>query len=299
MASPVLRMASAMSRALPTGWVDGLSRSRAGAILRKLVNASAPAGKTEVTVAAGPLQGARLRLDLRSEKYYWLGSYEPDTVAAIAAVCKEGDVVYDVGANIGYTALLFGRAVGESGRVVAFEPLPANAERVVEHIQMNRLESRVTVEAAAVSSQRGKDRFLVHDLHGMGKLEGSDGRTGTYAGTLEVDTIALDDYAFEAGRRPPSVIKLDIEGGGAQAMAGMKRVLAEARPVFLAELHGPEEREVVVATLRDHGYDLREMRSGLPPWRDGSSAAWKSHVVALPPGGDRPNGTRGGRSLRR
>lgn len=50
---------------------------------------------------------------------------------------------------------------------------------------------------------------------------------------------------------------MDIEGGGKVAILGMERVLAEARPIVPAELHGREEGEVVCNALCRHGYTLR------------------------------------------
>ncbi len=278
----VLSLVSATARVLSPARVEALSRTRFGSVLRSLINRAAPSGPVEVAIAAGPLKGARMRLDLRAEKYYWLGAYEPDTVATIQEMCEKGDVVYDIGANLGYTALLFAKAVGKEGVVVAFEPLPENATRVEEHIAMNQVGARVTVEAMAISDATGTERFLVHELHGMGKIEGSSGRKEGYADVVEVPAISVDDYVFGRGGPTPAVIKLDIEGGGGKAISGMARVLADVRPVVLAELHGAEERDAVVGALRAHRYDLREMRRGLPKWTDAMNKGWKSHVAGIP-----------------
>jgi len=91
----------------------------------------------EVRVRAGELAGARLLLDLRYEKAYWLGTHEPAIEAALLRLFGPGDVVYDVGAHAGFFAVLAQRAAGVSGRVVAFEPNPDVAERLRSTLELN------------------------------------------------------------------------------------------------------------------------------------------------------------------
>jgi FkbM family methyltransferase len=68
------------------------------------------------------MEGARLLLDLRVDKDLWLGTYEPEVSSALRTFCGPGMIAYDLGANVGYTALLLARTVGPDGQVVAFEP---------------------------------------------------------------------------------------------------------------------------------------------------------------------------------
>ena len=58
-----------------------------------------------------------MKLDLRAEKDYWLGTYEPDLQAAARKLVQPGGTVYDVGANIGFISLACANLVGMSGRV--------------------------------------------------------------------------------------------------------------------------------------------------------------------------------------
>ena len=136
----VLRIAALTARWLPQDakrWLYRLGPlTRA---LRSTLNRAAPTGWTDVRVAAGELSGMWLSLDLQSEKDYWLGTYEPDLQATVRDVVRPGMTVYDLGANIGYLTLLFATVVGTEGRVVAFEPLPSNLERLKAHVARNSL----------------------------------------------------------------------------------------------------------------------------------------------------------------
>jgi hypothetical protein len=66
-----------------------------------------------------------------------LGAYEPGTRAAYSSLIKEGDVVLDIGANIGAHTLHFARLVGPSGRVYAIEPTDYAAERLQMNLALN------------------------------------------------------------------------------------------------------------------------------------------------------------------
>ena len=60
------------------------------------------------------------------KQYIITGIWEELTTALLIETIKEGDIVVDIGANIGYFTLLAARLVGENGRVYAFEPEPLN-----------------------------------------------------------------------------------------------------------------------------------------------------------------------------
>ncbi|MEO0271926.1 MAG: FkbM family methyltransferase [candidate division WOR-3 bacterium] len=116
---------------LPQSIRLGLYKTSFASFIRNYMNRVVPNGLTLVNVASGPVKNMKLYLNLKEEKYYWLGTYEPQLIAAIYDLCRPGMIVYDIGANIGYISLVFARVVGK-GRVFAFEPLPANAKNVFE-----------------------------------------------------------------------------------------------------------------------------------------------------------------------
>jgi hypothetical protein len=75
---------------------------------------------------------------------------------------------------------------------------------------------------------------------------------------------------------------MDIEGGEVMALPGMARVLREAHPLMLMELHGPESARVAWEMLTAAGYTLCEMRTGYPRIPSLSALDWKAYLVALP-----------------
>jgi FkbM family methyltransferase len=251
-------------------------------LIRGSLNAAAPKGIAEVTIAAGILEGLHMALNLHTEKDYWLGTYEPDLQAAVSQIIKPGMVVYDIGANIGYISLMAARLVEKQGNIFSFEALPANIARLNQNLALNSLLERVRVIHAAVVDKAGEVCFLTHASGAMGKALGSAGRDEHYTQTIKVQGIALDDFVYILGNLPPAVIKLDIEGGEGMALAGMKHLLKEARPLLLIELHGEEAARQVWDCLKAASYTLQSMRKGAAAIRSLSELDWKAYVIAVP-----------------
>jgi len=281
MTNPLLSLASFAARILPAPVKQAVYRvGPLARLIRGSLSKAAPTGLNEVKIAAGDLAGFTLQLDLQTEKDYWLGTYELELQAALRALVKPGMVAYDVGANIGYVTLLLVKAVGEAGRVFALEALPANVERLRRNVALNGMDSRVSIFAGAVAQAEGPVRFLVHPSGGMGKAEGSAGRAGQYQTEITVPGISLDEFVYQQGNPPPQVVKMDIEGGEVLALPGMRRLLAEARPLLLLELHGPEAARVTWETLTAAGYEICKMKRGYPRIPSLEALGWKAYVIA-------------------
>ncbi len=284
MKRPLFRLAATLSRLLPTALKQQLYRlGPISHLIRSSLNRVVPTGCAEVEIAAGALAGARMTLNLQTEKDYWLGTYETNLQTAIQALVQPGWVAYDVGANIGYISLLLARAVGEKGRVFSFEALPSNLSRLRANLALNHLGDRVVVIEGAVAATAESVRFLVGPSGAMGKVAGSAGRSYPERDALEVPGIVLDDFVYQDGHPPPQVVKMDIEGGEVLALRGMARLLAECRPLVLMELHGPQAARVSWEVLTSAGYRIHRMAPGFPPAHTLEALDWKSYLVAFPP----------------
>lgn len=284
----ILSLAASTARLLPDWMKKGVYRVKPLArFIRNGLNQAAPQGMTQITIAAGANAGMQMLIDLQSEKDYWLGTYEADLQHAVADLVRPGMVIYDVGANIGYISLMLARAAGESGRVFSFEALPANLERLRANLALNPEGKRVSVVAAAVIDREGPAHFLVGPSGGMGKAEGSAGRSTQddrviYSETITVSGLSLDAFIYQQGNPPPQAIKMDIEGGEILALPGMQRLLKDAHPMLLMELHGPQAAGVAWEALTSAGYRICQMAPTYPPVTSAAQLDWKAYLVALP-----------------
>jgi FkbM family methyltransferase len=280
MSELILSIAAGLARMLPPAWKRAIYRLKPVAdLIRRGLNRAAPQGLTQIQVAAGDLEGLMLALDLHAEKDYWLGTYEPDLQLAIRDLVQPGWVAYDVGANIGYISLLLARAVGPNGRVISFEALPDNLERLRTNLGLNDLGVPVQVVPGAVVDRARVVEFLVGPSGGMGKAAGSAGREVAYRQKLNVEGISLDEFVFTQGNPIPQVIKMDIEGGEILALPGMARLLVEASPLILIELHGPISVKTAWDCLTQAGYRISQMQPGYPVVASIHALDWKAYLI--------------------
>ena len=172
----------------------------------------------------GPMKGRNFSC-VSNEAYFMLGSHrESDLQHLVLQTVKAGDIVYDIGAHVGYTALLFSSLVGENGFVFAFEPSPANYVRLRGNMDDNRVPNVTTIDAA-VSDHEGV--AFLEERGTQSAIAAGQGAAGT--ATSKVRTMRLDDFVYRDGHPPPTVVKLDVEGHGGAVLEGMTQVLRSAR----------------------------------------------------------------------
>ena len=184
------------------------------------------------------------------------GVYEPFESQMIVNAARLGDVVLDIGANVGYYTLQLARAVGPNGHIVAFEPDRENFSVLKRNVEMNGY-TNVTLVAKAVGAARGKLKLYVsnENLGDHRTYDSGEGRP-----SYEVEVVALDDYQFDR----VDVIKMDIQGAEALAIAGMQQLIAanEGLQIFSEfwpfglRAAGTEPRGFL-RTLRSAGFTLR------------------------------------------
>ncbi len=148
------------------------------------------------------------------------GCWEPEVTMALNRLLKEGMVVVDIGANVGYYTLLAAHAVGPRGLVHAFEPEPKNYELLQRNVQENGYTNIVAVRKA-VSDKTGPGQLWL-DPGDPGRHSLGGGPAG--CAPVPVDTVSLDDY-FGHSDRLPDVLKVDAEGAEELILSGMKRIL--------------------------------------------------------------------------
>ncbi len=160
------------------------------------------------------------------------GTHEIQVQQALVRSLHTGDVVWDVGANIGSLTLLAARIVGPGGHVVAFEPDADCARAIRTNAALNDLHQVEVVEAAVAARSGVADLVVVRDRLWTRLASVGDHHQGEQR--VEVPTVALDDLAGPQ----PALIKIDVEGAELDVVAGMTRLLREARPIVVCEMHG-------------------------------------------------------------
>ena len=136
----------------------------------------------------------------------------------------EGDIVIDVGANIGYYTLIFAQLVGKSGKVIAFEPESKNFEILKKNIEINNYDN-VIVEQKIVSEKCGKMKLYVSDSDIVGhRIQ----QMKNLKNFIEVESVTLDDYMEKLHLdKKVNFIKIDVEGAEPKVLEGSNKILEE------------------------------------------------------------------------
>jgi FkbM family methyltransferase len=193
-------------------------------------------------------------------------------VKARPTLLANGDVI-DVGANIGYTATLFGRAIKAPYRVHAFEPEERNFRWLEHAIERANLEDRVVANRAAVGARDGTiDLWHNAAHHGDHRIATDQLRASIDdAAVQRVPLTTIDSYVARANCQAVSFIKIDVQGFEPEVLAGMGETLRRNPGLEVAV-------ELMPTALEELGFDpsrfLHELARALPRLaileRDGS-----------------------------
>ena len=194
-------------------------------------------------IRRGPLHG--LKWVLTSGSKFIQGTYEPTQTALFMDCVREGHVVFDVGAHVGYYTALASIRTGSTGRVIAFEPRPLNLRFLRCHLRLNHL-ANVTVIESCVGETTGEARFDTRTGTGTGHLSDD--------GELPVKLVSLDGLVQQGTIPAPHVIKMDVEGAELRVLAGAENILRTARPILLISTHGPDNYRGVITCLEARNY---------------------------------------------
>lgn len=145
------------------------------------------------------------------------GIWEPYETALLRAFLKPGDVFVDVGANIGYFAVIAADAVGARGRVIAFEPDPDNYRLLRHNARLNGFEHRIETVCAGLSDGAGESAlYLSEDNLGDHRIfAGGDGRR-----SVPVRLYRGCDFLASRPRRL-DLVKIDTQGAEYRVLAGL------------------------------------------------------------------------------
>jgi FkbM family methyltransferase len=150
----------------------------------------------------------------------------------LTTLARDGGVILDVGANIGFYGVLMGRT-SRHANIFCFEPHPVTSSHVREHIAMNGLDN-VELVQAAVSDAPGELPLYDHGAGDEGKFSLREG--GASMGTVSVPVLTLDAFVAERELQDVSLIKADVEGFEPEVLRGARETIARDLPSMCLEI---------------------------------------------------------------
>jgi|SRR5579884_1470587 len=202
-----------------------------------------------------------------------LEDYRHD-MAIFRDLVHPGDVVLDVGANLGFVSVMFAQLVQPGGHVFSFEPSPHTYAKLVKTVELNGLRDVVTPLNLGCGSAASTAW-----LKRVSRSSGNDSivnAQGTDSEVIHIDTLdALSQRYFPK----VDLIKIDTEGYEPEVLLGARELIARCRPVVYLEMGGEylASTQRSLEILEEYGYDL-----DLPAGLDWTQVANGSNFVARP-----------------
>ena len=194
---------------------------------------------------------------------------------------QTGNVVWDVGANVGLFSFSAAHHAGPEGQVLAFEPDTWLVQLLRRSASVQPASSaRVEVVPVAVANECDLRTFhlslrsrATNALSGYGAVAG---------GIKEEQTVSAVSLDWCAKRRPlPDVIKIDVEGAELEVLNGARYILEVRRPVIVCEVSAASSPGVTTL-LRDMGYRIFNADAPTASRTELPAAPWSTLAIAAP-----------------
>lgn len=178
--------------------------------------------------------------------------HEPISTGILAKFLRKGHCCLDIGANIGYYALLTAWVIGREGLLVAIEPHPENFNLLLENISMNDLGNMVCFNAAC-SNYDGYGHMRVTPQSNWHSLVQDGNNGGLQVEVKRVDTLAK-------GLERLDLMRMDVEGHEYKVIEGSHKTIETFRPYLFIEFHptlaGKNTTLKLLARLKGYDYEI-------------------------------------------
>lgn len=168
---------------------------------------------------------------------YHDGKWDKHVFATCKEVLSEGDVFYDLGANIGVMSLMLAKAYEDKITIYSFEPQPDLSRAIAVSAKINNFQNIHVYEAMLGEQNEETDLFLSeHSVHAS-SVARADATQSIKRKMYTIDAL-VDSQVI----RPPDVIKIDVEGGELATFKGAKHTLSRHKPKIIFENDNNTER---------------------------------------------------------
>jgi FkbM family methyltransferase len=210
--------------------------------------------------------GSKMYLNLKdkgiSTDLIAFGIREHLVTNAIKKLLKKGEIVVDIGANIGYYALLGAKLVGEEGKVFAIEPVVENIEILKKNILLNNY-SNIEVFKLAIGDKNQEGEIYLSEYSNLASLiDRKKFETGEKIKKEKVKIVTLDKFLED--KPLPDLVRMDVEGYEYEVIKGMENLLKTKKSFkIFAEIHldnSPESKErifEILDILAHYGFKLK------------------------------------------
>jgi FkbM family methyltransferase len=185
-------------------------------------------------------------------KGYWFYGKKREffSMQRFSEIVKPGMTVLEIGGHIGYLATYYSFLVGQSGKVIVFEPGKNNLAYLNKNVKFSSFKNIIIEEIAAGNQNctmtfyldplTGQNNSLVKDFDGFIRNRELSVQPSADSVLDTVKVVRLDDY-FE-NKELPDFIKIDIEGFEWECLEGLKTVIEKRRPILMIEIQSNSDK---------------------------------------------------------
>lgn len=176
-----------------------------------------------------------LKNDFIGKKMINEGHFEDIFIQVLIKYINLGDTVIDIGANIGCYTIPFGKTVGHTGKVIAFEPQSILYSILESNCQANKLQDNIELHQVAV----GHNNIDVRMDNFNNELEYISDRMTNFGGLSlgkngeSIKMISLDSRLDQIDK--VKLIKIDVEGAERMVVFGAQKLISRDRPIIFWE----------------------------------------------------------------
>lgn len=178
------------------------------------------------------------------------GEFSESEVSLFREIVKPGDIVLEAGANIGSHTLFLARAVGQGGRVLAFEPQQRVHQMLCANLALNELFNVDPLQCGlgARADVMQVPRYVLDQEINIGGVALSEG-----VGQPGYETVAIRTIdSFQLPRL--DFLKVDVEGMEHDVLTGARETIGRCRPIMYLENDREEKSEALLALVDELGY---------------------------------------------
>jgi FkbM family methyltransferase len=241
-------------------------------IVRAFVRAVSKANKGKYRCYFVPSYGCFMYLNLSEPLTLrrLFGQYEKEKRKILNRYLQTGMTFVDIGANLGDYSLIAARLVGQTGKVIAFEPDPSNYGWLKKTIEKNGLKN-VEIRQEALSDRDGQATLFLGETSGWHTLK--QGQLSSEKGEVLVRTKRLDSMMLER----LDIVKVDVEGAEFEVLQGAKEQIRKHKPVLFIDLHPTMGADIrgSLNTLRELDYAIYGINSR------GGFRAYADHILEI------------------
>ena len=170
---------------------------------------------------------------------------------------KQGDIVIDIGANIGRYTIISSKRVGTKGKVVAIEAHPGNFEILNCNIKLNQLTNIIPLNYAAYSKETKIKLYVPDEESGYTIYHTLMERTGKKFVEVNANTLDYLLQLNEIRQEEVNWIKIDVEGAELEVLKGATNVLSKSKDIaLLIEVHGQNNYRPLVEFLSSYNFKI-------------------------------------------